>query len=521
MTGKVQFVDVTLRDGHQSLAATRMTTEQVMRVLKMVDNIGYAALELWGGAVLDSCIRFLNEDPWERLELFQETLGSSKKIRALLRGQNLFAYQPFPDDLVISFVKQATVSGVGIMRIFDALNDIRNLQTAILATKAAGGVVEGALCYTTSPVHTTDYFVDFALKLQAEGADQIAIKDMAGLLYPTDALDLYRKLKQKVSLPIVMHSHCTTGVATLNAVIAMHEGIDYIDTAITPFSGGTSHPPIEIIIVFAEEMGLDHGLDKELILEVQKKLWPAFDELASVIPYHGKYYRPLTYNDIDRGKVNAILELVAKGTHEAIEQAIPLMRELELSLGFPPYDDKIFEAQVPGGMLSNLHNQLKGMGQLDAMDKILDEIAAVRRDAGYIPLVTPTSQIVGTQAAFNVMSEERYDMVSDEFRMILKGEFGKTPAPTNPEVVKKIVGEGEEILKYRPASYLMPILEDEHALPFVRTHKDLLLHLMFKQPADNFLKKRYGVNISVEDWEATPPAVRELIMQQIGTNGAS
>lgn len=520
MTRKVQFVDVTLRDGHQSLAATRMTTEQAMRVLKMIDAAGFAAMELWGGAVLDSSIRFLNEDPWERLELFQETLGSSNKIRALLRGQNLFAYQPYPDDLVIAFVKQAVKSGVGIMRIFDALNDLRNLQTSILTTKAAGGIVEGALCYTTSPVHTTDYFVDFALKLQGEGADQIAIKDMAGLLYPTAALDLYRKLKQRVSLPIVMHSHTTTGVATLNAVIAMQEGIDYIDTAITPFAGGTSHPPIEIVIVFAEEMGIDHGLDKELILKVQEKLFPVFEELASVIPYHGKYYRPLHYNDVDRGKVNAILNLVSQGTHEAIEQAIPLMRELESSLGFPPYDDKIFDAQVPGGMLTNLYNQLKGMGQLDAMDKILEEIAIVRKDAGYVPLVTPTSQIVGTQAAFNVMSQERYDMVSDEFRMILKGEFGKTPGPTNPEVVKKILGEGEEPLKYRPASYLKPILEDEHSLPFVRTHKDLLLHLMFKQAADNFLKQRYGINISVEDWEATPAAVRELIMQQIRQNGA-
>lgn len=515
MSKKVQFVDLTLRDGHQSLAATRMTTEQALRVLKMVDEVGYAALELWGGATLDSCIRFLNEDPWERLERFQEVLGSGKKIRALLRGQNLFAYQPYPDDLVISFTKQAVKSGVGIMRIFDALNDERNLQTAMLATKAAGGVVEGALSYTTSPVHTTDYFVEFARKLEADGADQIAIKDMAGLLHPTAALELFPRLKKQVSLPIVLHSHTTTGVATLNTIMAMHIGLDYVDTAITPFAGGTSHPPIEVVLVFAEEMGIDHGLDKGLILKIQEKLFGVFDELKDVIPHHGKFYRPVSFDDVDRAKVQQILNLVAKWEPEAIEEAIPLMRDLLSGLNYPTFNDKIFESQIPGGMLSNLHNQLKGMGQLDMMDKIMEEIPVVRRDAGYVPLVTPTSQIVGTQAAFNVMSGARYQMVSDEFKMILKGEFGKTPGPTNQEIVQQIMGPGEEPLKYRAASYLQPILEDDHRLPFVRTHKDLLLHLLFKQQADSFLQRRYAMpSISMEEWKATPSAVRDLVLAQ-------
>lgn len=493
MSKKVNFVDVTLRDGHQSLAATRMTTEQALRVLKMIDDAGFAALELWGGATLDSCIRFLNEDPWERLETFQDVLGSSKKIRALLRGQNLFAYQPYPDDLVISFVNQATTSGVGIMRIFDALNDWRNLQLAMLATKAYGGVAEAALSYTTSPVHTTDYFVRFAKKLEDEGADQIAIKDMAGLLYPTDALDLYRALKQTLSVPVVMHSHTTTGVASLNAVIAMQEGIDYIDTAITPFAGGTSHPPIEVMIVFAEEMGLDPGLDKELILKAQEKLFPVFDELASSIPDNVKGYRPVHYNDVDRKKVHDILNLVAKATKESVEQAIPLMRDLLQSLGYPKYNDKIFESQIPGGMISNLHNQLKGMNQLHLLDQIMDEIPRVRKDAGYVPLVTPTSQIVGTQAAFNVMSGEPYQMVSAEFKMILKGEFGKTPGNINEDLLQKVLNEGEEPLKYRPASYLLPVLEDAPELPFVKTHKDRLLHFLFKQSAETFLKRCYRI----------------------------
>lgn len=494
MSTKSQFVDLTLRDGHQSLAATRMTTEQAMRVLPMINDAGFAALELWGGATLDSCIRFLDEDPWERLATFKETLGGGEKIRALLRGQNLFGYQPSADDLVISFVKEAVLTGVGIMRIFDALNDWRNLQVSILTTKAYGGKVEGAISYTTSPVHTTDYFVSFAKKLEEEGADQIAVKDMAGLLYPTDALDLLRGLKSNLSVPIVLHSHTTTGVACLNEVIGMHLGVDYIDTAITPFAGGTSHPPIEVMAVFAEEMGIDHGLDKELILKAQAELFNIFDELKEVIPHYGKYYQPVSFDDVDRRQVNKIIDLVAKETHESIEEALPLMREILSSLKYPAYDDKIFEAQVPGGMLSNLHNQLKGMGQLDRMNDILEEIPRVRADAGYVPLVTPTSQIVGSQAAFNVIMGERYKTVSDPFKMILKGEFGRTPAPVNPDIAAKVLDSSEEPLKYRAASYLTPVMEDEYELPFAKTHKDLLLYLLFGQSAENFLKKKYGVS---------------------------
>lgn len=494
MSNQTQFIDLTLRDGHQSLAATRMTTKQAMRVLPLIKDAGFAAFELWGGATLDSCIRFLDEDPWERLAIFKETLGGGERIRALLRGQNLFGYQPAADDLVISFVREAVEAGVGIMRIFDALNDERNLQTSILTTRAFGGVVEGALSYTTSPVHTTEYFVNFAKILEREGAHQIAIKDMAGLLYPTDALDLMQGLKANTSLPIILHSHTTTGVATLNAVIAMRLGIDYVDTAITPFAEGTSHPPIEVIAVFAEEMGIDHGLNKAAILKAQAELFKIFDELKNVIPQYGKYWQPVKFDDVDRRQVRRIIELVAKEDKEAIEQALPLMRELLLSLKYPPYDDKIFEAQVPGGMLSNLHNQLKEMGQLHLMDQVLEEIPRVREDAGFVPLVTPTSQIVGSQAAFNVMLGERYKMASDPFKMILKGEFGRTPAPVNPDVVAKVLGTSEKPLKYRAASYLHPVLEDPYNLPFVRTHKDLLLYLLFGHAAETFLRKRYNRN---------------------------
>ncbi len=492
MTDRIHFIDLTLRDGQQSLAATRMTTAQALRVLPMLNDAGYAAFELWGGATLDSCVRFLDEDPWERLDRFYAALGTSGKTRILLRGQNLFAYQPFPDDLVIAVIKEAVHSGVGIVRLFDALNDWRNLQLALLATKAYGGKAEAALCYTTSPVHTTDYFVRLARTLEEEGADQIAIKDMAGLLYPTQAFDFFEELKRHLRVPIIFHSHTTTGVATLNAVIAMYAGIDALDTAVTPFAGGPSHPPIEILIVFAEELGLDHGLDKDLILRIQRTLFDIFEELHSTIPLYGQYYRPITYDDIDRNIVHQVLTHIQKGREENIEAALTLMRTLMRDLRYPDYDDTIFKAQIPGGMLSNLQNQLKHMQKLDLLDAIMQEIPRVRADVGYVPLVTPTSQIVGAQATFNVLMG-RYQMVSNEFKMLLRGEFGHLPVPPNPEIVQQVLGPGETPLRYRPASYLMPVLEDPCDLPYIKTHRDLLLHFMLKQPADEFLKRRYGI----------------------------
>jgi pyruvate/oxaloacetate carboxyltransferase len=274
----------------------------------------------------------------------------------------------------------------------------------------------------------------------------------------------------------------------------MQQGIDYIDTAITPFAGGTSHPPIEVLIVFAEEMGIDHGLDKSLILKAQVELFKVFDELKKVIPEHGKYYQPITYDDVDRKKVNEIIKLVATEDNVAIEQAIPLMRDLLISLKYPKFDDKIFEAQVPGGMLSNLYNQLKEMGKIDLMDKVLEEIPRVRAEAGYVPLVTPTSQIIGSQATFNVVAGERYKIVADPFKMIFRGEFGRTPAPVDPDVKAKILKETDKTLVYRAASYLQPVLEDTYDLPFVKSHQDLLLYLLFKQSAETFLKKKHKLN---------------------------
>jgi pyruvate/oxaloacetate carboxyltransferase len=490
MTKSIHFTDVTLRDGQQSLTATRMTTPQSLRVLGLINDAGFHRMELWGGATLDSSIRFLNEDPWERLETFAKVLGGGEKIQALLRGQNLFAYQPYPDDLVIAFIKQAVRSGVGVMRIFDALNDIRNLQTSILAVKAYGAKAEGAISYTVSSVHTNEYFINYAKQLVEEGVDAVAIKDMAGLLHPRDAIKLINGLVKEIPVPLALHTHSTTGVSLMNSVIAMHAGVYSIDTAITPFAGGTSHTPVEVMIVFAEEMGLEHGLDKELIQRIQAELFKISEELQSVNPYYGKYYRPVRFEDIDRSRVQEVIKAVQDGSDAAIERGINLSRSLLDDLGYPTYDDSLFDSQIPGGMLTNLQNQLKQMGQLDKMEAIMQEIPSVRKDVGYVPLVTPTSQIVGSQATFNVLSGQRYSFVSNEFKMILRGEFGRTPAPCNPDLVQQVLVGGEEPMKYRVASYLHPILEDKLDLAYVHNQKDLLLHHLLGQSADDFLQKR-------------------------------
>lgn len=489
MQKTIQFNDLTLRDGQQSIAATRMTTEQALRVLPHLVDAGYPTLELWGGAILDSGVRFLNENPWERLEQFHAVTEGKTIIRALLRGQNLFAYQPFPDDLVIAFIKAAIEAGIGEMRVFDALNDERNLQTAILATRAYGARTEGALSYTTSPVHTTDYYVSYAKKLVEMGADRIAIKDMAGILYPWDAVELFDELKRAVEVPITLHTHDTAGVGTLNAILAMLEGIDAIDTAVTPFAGGSSHPPIEVLLPFAEALGIDYSLNTDAILHAQSELFTIFDELADLIAYHGKYYRPVDPAEIDPKAVDKILTLAQKKDRASLEAALGQVHALMDSLGYPPYDIRIFESQIPGGMLSNLQNQLKEMGQPDILPEVMAEIPVVRRDVGYVPLVTPTSQIVGSQAVFNIVTGQRYSFVSEEFQMLLRGEFGRTPIPPNRALVEQVIGSDNGVKKYRAASYLLPVLEDAEWPDFVQTDQEMLLHLLLGVNADAYLMR--------------------------------
>ena len=391
------------------------------------------------------------------------------------------------------------------MRIFDALNDWRNLQIALIASKAYGARVEAAMSYTVSPVHTVEYYVEFARKLESEGADQIALKDMAGLLHPSDALELIRSLKRECSVPITMHSHTTTGVGLLNLVVAMHAGVDVVDSTITPFAGGTSHSPVEVLIVFAEEMGLEHGLDKDLVLEAQAKLFEIQEELKDTNPYYGKYYRPVHFDDVDRKIVGRILDLIEQAEDAAMAEALSLSRQLLVELGYPEHDNRIFEAQIPGGMLTNLQNQLKQMGQLDMLDKVMQEVPRVREDVGYVPLVTPTSQIVGSQAAFNVMYGSRYSFVSNEFRMLLRGEFGRTPIPPKPEIVRQILGDHDKPKPYRPASYLKPVMEDDYRLPFVRNKKDLLLHLMLGKAADDFLQRPPSVRVDLNEFADRMP----------------
>ena len=490
MAKRVLFNDLTLRDGHQSCAATRMTTEQCMRVLPIIKDAGYNIFELWGGATLDSAIRFTRDDPWERLEKFRDCLGGGEKIQSLLRGQNLFAYNPYPDDVLIAFIRQSIESGSVNMRIFDALNDIRNLRMAILATKAYGGKVEAAISYTTSPVHTTEYFINYAKALEAEGVDRIAIKDMAGLLHPEVAEVLFPALKKELNVPIVLHTHSTTGVSIVNGALAIKYGLGAIDTAISPFAGGPSHSPIEVMAIVAEEMGYDHGLDKQAIEKAQDKLRVIFEELKDSIPSFGKFRRkPVHFADVPRAKVAKMVNAIEKND---LKTAIDTSREIMSDLDYPGYDDRIFESQIPGGMLSNLQKQLSGMGvPAEKLDDVMAEIPSVRADVGYVPLVTPTSQIVGTQAAFNVMTGSRYAFVSNEFKMILLGEFGKTPAPVNQEVLHQVCGEDAEVKKYRPASYLMPGMEDPDEAPFIKTHKDLLLHKVFGPAADEFLQLKY------------------------------
>ena len=490
MAKRVYFNDLTLRDGHQSCAATRMTTEQCMRVLPIIKDAGYNIFELWGGATLDSAIRFTRDDPWERLEKFRDCLGGGEKIQSLLRGQNLFAYNPYPDDVLTAFIRQSIESGSVNMRIFDALNDIRNLRMAILATKAYGGKVEAAISYTTSPVHTTEYFINYAKALEAEGADRIAIKDMAGLLHPEVADVLFPALKKELNVPIVLHTHSTTGVSIVNGALAIKYGLGAIDTAISPFAGGPSHSPIEVMAIVAEEMGYEHGLDKQAIEKAQDKLRVIFEELKDSIPSFGKFRRkPVHFADVPRAKVAKMVNAIEKND---LKTAIDTSREIMSDLDYPGYDDRIFESQIPGGMLSNLQKQLAGMGvPAEKLDDVMAEIPSVRADVGYVPLVTPTSQIVGTQAAFNVMTGSRYAFVSNEFKMILLGEFGKTPAPVNQEVLRQVCGEDAEVKKYRPASYLMPGMEDPDEAPFIKTHKDLLLHKVFGPAADEFLQLKY------------------------------
>ena len=444
---KIEFVDTILRDAHQSLMATRMTYKDMEPALDKLDKVGYKALECWGGATFDSCIRYLNEDPWERIRNIKSRLKNTK-TQMLLRGQNLLGYKNYPDDVVEKFVELSVKNGVDIIRIFDALNDLRNIETSLKAAKKAGAEAQVAICYTTSEVHTIEYFTDLAKKVQDMGADSLAIKDMAGILTPPVSRELVKSLKKAIDIPLELHTHETTGCGSMTYLKGVEEGADILDTALSPFSGGTSQPPTETLAIILKEAGYKVDLN----LDILNELAPYFQEVKN------KYL-----ND---------------GT---------------LRVKMLTVDPKGLIYQVPGGMLSNLNSQLSAAKQEHLFDKVLAEVPNVRKDMGYPPLVTPMSQMVGTQASFNVMTGSRYKMVPNEIKDYLKGLYGKTPVEVDEAFRKSIIGDSE-VITDRPANHLEPALDKYRAEigDLARTEEDILTYALFPQVAKDFLVKKYN-----------------------------
>ena len=455
---QVKITETVLRDSHQSLVATRMTTEEMLPILAALDKIGYHSLEAWGGATFDSCLRFLNEDPWERLRKIRAEVKNTK-LQMLFRGQNILGYRHYSDDVVEYFVQKSIANGIDILRIFDALNDARNLETAIKATKKEGGHVQAAISYTTGPVYTLEYFTNYAKTLEGMGADSICIKDMAGLLKPYDAYALVKALKETVDLPIQVHTHYTSGLASMTLLKSIEAGADIVDTAISPMSLGTSQPPTESLVATLAGTEYDTGIKLE-----------ALDEIT-------KYFMPIREKYLASGLLD------------------PKMLKVDVNA---------LIYQVPGGMLSNLVSQLKQAGKSDKLTEVLEEVPRVRADAGYPPLVTPSSQIVGTQAVFNVIGGERYKMVTKEFKGLVQGQYGKTPVAIDEEFANKIIGDAERITS-RPADALSPELDvlREKIKPYMEQEEDVLSYALFEQVALKFFEyrkaKKYGIDADNAD----------------------
>ena len=446
----VKFVETALRDGHQSLFATRMTTDEVLLALKELDQVGYHAIEIWGGATFDACLRFLNEDPWERLRKVKKVCKHTK-LQMLFRGQNILGYRHYADDVVEKFVKLSIKNGIDIIRVFVVFNDIRNLECAVKATKKYGGECQIALSYTTSPVHTVEYYVDLAKQVEALGADSICIKDMAGVLLPETAYQLIKAIKANTKLPVELHSHCTGGMIEMTYLRAIQAGVDIIDTALSPLSGGTSQPCTESLNYALEGTEYDPKLNKEMLEKAAKKL----------APVRQKY--------LNNGLLNPKVLCC---------------------------NPNILKYQVPGGMLSNLISQLTQQGALDKLDDVLAEVPNVRKDLGYPPLVTPLSQMVGTQAVLNVLNKERYKMVPKEINDYLHGKYGKAPAPVNEEIRHKIIGD-DKVMTYRPADDLKPEFNELKAKykGIAKSDEDVLSIALFQDIAIKFLEKRKADSI--------------------------
>ncbi len=440
-----KFTETALRDGHQSLIATRLKTCEIIDIVEKMDQVGYHALEVWGGATFDSCLRFLDEDPWERLREIKKRVKNTK-LQMLLRGQNLLGYKHYSDDVVELFVKKSIENGIDIIRIFDALNDIRNLETAVKATKKYGGHCQVSISYTTSDVHTIDYYVELSKQMEALGADSICIKDMAGVLVPKDAFELVTRLKQTINVPIELHTHQTSGTGCMTLLKAVEAGVDIIDTAISPLSGGTSQPATEAMFYALQGTEFDSKLNLDLLNEIS-------DHFTSI---RNKY--------LDEGLLNPKALMT---------------------------NPNILKYMVPGGMLSNLMNQLEAQGAFDKYEDVLKEVPRVRADLGYPPLVTPISQMVGTQAVMNVMTNSRYKVIPSEIKDYVKGLYGKSPVPISNDIIHLIIGDAK-IITHRPADDIAPQLDSLRSTykNLVNNDEELLSCALFPQTAVPFLERR-------------------------------
>ncbi len=443
---KVQFTETVLRDANQSLIATRLPFDKLEGILETMDKAGFYSVECWGGATFDVCLRYLNEDPWERLRRIKDKMPNTK-LQMLLRGQNILGYKHYSDDIVRRFVRAAVKNGIDIIRIFDALNDIDNLKVAIEETVKSGALASGTISYTTSPVHTLDKYVEMVKEMAQMGVGSVCIKDMAGILSPKSAYDLVSAIKDAVELPVVVHTHSTTGLAFMTYLKAVEAGADVIDTAISPFSGGTSQPATETLAFALRELGYQVDLDDKVLLQM------------------ADYFKPIR------------ADFLADGTLNPISMAT---------------DTQCLTYQIPGGMLSNLLSQLKMLGALDKFDEALLETPKVRKDMGYPPLVTPTSQLIGTQAVQNVLAGERYKNVGSELKAYCRGEYGRTPAPIDPEIREKILA-GDKPIEGRYAETLPDDIFEKTKAQLgdaARCEEDVLSYIAFPPVAESFFEKR-------------------------------
>ena len=454
----IKITETILRDAHQSLIATRMTTEQMLPIIDKMDQVGYHSVECWGGATFDASLRFLKEDPWERLRKFRDGFKNTK-LQMLFRGQNILGYRPYADDVVEYFVQKSVANGIDIIRIFDCLNDLRNLQTAVNAANNEKAEAQVALSYTLGDAYTLEYWVDVAKKIEDMGASSICIKDMAGLLLPYEATELVGALKEAVDLPIQLHTHYTSGVASMTYLKAVEAGVDVIDTAMSPFALGTSQPATEVMVETFRGTPYDTGFDQKLLSEI------------------ADYFRPIRDQALESGLLNP--------------------KNLGVNI-------KTLLYQVPGGMLSNLTSQLAEQGAEDKFYDVLEEVPRVRKDLGEPPLVTPSSQIVGTQAVFNVLMGERYKMATKETKDILSGKYGATVKPVNEEIRKKVLGDDAEIITCRPADLIPDELDTlrKECEQYIQQDEDVLSYALFPQVATEFFKYREAQQTKIDAGKA-------------------